>query len=106
MVGVFFTTLAWQQAPKIGSSHRVGIVSAMSLAGRVTIVTGVSPGGIGIEIAQQLAAQGATVVIASRDERKANDALAILRRNPAVASAGGQCEWIPVNLADLRDVQR
>ena len=73
---------------------------------KTCIVTGVSPGGIGLHIARELCAMGATVVIASRDERRAAAALAEIRGDARATSAGGTCEWIPLDLADLRDIHR
>ena len=41
---------------------------------RVAVVTGAN-GGLGLEVARELARKGATVVIAARDQRKAHDAM-------------------------------
>ena len=77
-----------------------------SLATTVAIVTGVSPGGIGLEIALGLCRRGATVVIGSRDPRRATAALDIIRGDGRVVAAGGRVEWISLDLAQLRDVGR
>jgi NAD(P)-dependent dehydrogenase (short-subunit alcohol dehydrogenase family) len=71
------------------------------LDGRTAIVTGAS-GGVGYEIALQLAAHGAHVVLASRDkERTAQAALRI-----EAASPGARVEASFLDLADLASVRR
>ena len=63
------------------------------LTGRVAIVTG-GNGGIGLAIAQGLAAAGSAVAIASRNAAKTADAVA------AVRAAGGTAEALAVDVAD------
>src|SRR5438270_84861 len=50
-----------------------------SQAGRLAVVTG-STSGIGYETALALTGAGARVVIAARDQKKAHDAIAAIRR--------------------------
>jgi 2-dehydro-3-deoxy-D-gluconate 5-dehydrogenase len=61
------------------------------LSGKVAIVTG-GNGGIGLGMAQGLAAAGATVVIAGRNHHKNNEAVA------AVQSQGGQAHAVAVDV--------
>ncbi|HEY1300886.1 MAG TPA: glucose 1-dehydrogenase [Stellaceae bacterium] len=63
------------------------------LGGRVAIVTG-GNGGIGLGMAQGLAAAGAAVVLAARDRDKADRALAEL------AAGGANCMFAPLDVAD------
>jgi NAD(P)-dependent dehydrogenase (short-subunit alcohol dehydrogenase family) len=71
------------------------------LDGRTAIVTGAS-GGVGYEIALQLAAQGALVVLASRDKERTAQAA----RRIAAASPGARIEPSFLDLADLASVRR
>jgi NAD(P)-dependent dehydrogenase (short-subunit alcohol dehydrogenase family) len=57
------------------------------LRGRVALVTGVSVNGIGFETVAQLAAQGATVVLAGRDRGRVAEAARLA--GAAAAKAGG-----------------
>ncbi len=50
-----------------------------TLTGRTAVVTGAN-GGLGVETASVLAAKGAHVVMAVRDQAKAADAVARIRR--------------------------
>lgn len=61
------------------------------LSGKVAIVTG-GNGGIGLGMAQGLAAAGATVVIAGRNHHKNSEAVA------AVKSQGGQAHAVAVDV--------
>ena len=63
------------------------------LGGRVAIVTG-GNGGIGLGMAQGLAAAGAAVVLAARDRDKAYRALAEL------AASGAECMFAALDVAD------
>jgi NAD(P)-dependent dehydrogenase (short-subunit alcohol dehydrogenase family) len=72
-----------------------------ALTGRTAVVTGASSG-IGYEIAVQLAAHGAHVVLASRDRTRTADAVARLRS----AALGGSAEAGVLDLADLAAVRR
>lgn len=71
------------------------------LNGRTAIVTGAS-GGVGYEIALQLAAHGAHVVLASRNQDRTNEAA----RRIQVAVPGASVEAQLLDLADLQSVRR
>jgi NAD(P)-dependent dehydrogenase (short-subunit alcohol dehydrogenase family) len=47
---------------------------------------------------------GARVVLASRDERRAREAMADVLADSRVRSAGGSCDFIALDLSDLRNV--
>jgi NAD(P)-dependent dehydrogenase (short-subunit alcohol dehydrogenase family) len=68
---------------------------------KVAVVTGANRG-LGLEITAGLAAAGATVVMACRDARKAQDAAAEVRRRAPRA----KLEPMPLDLADLSSVRR
>lgn len=68
--------------------------------GRVAIVTGANSG-LGFETAHALAAKGATVVLACRNQEKAQKALAELKKAVPHAKA----EVMPLDLADLTSVR-
>jgi 2-dehydro-3-deoxy-D-gluconate 5-dehydrogenase len=68
-------------------------MTAFNLSGRVAIVTG-GNGGIGLGMAQGLAAAGASVVIAARNAAKAEAAVASL------AAAGAKSAFIALDVAD------
>jgi NAD(P)-dependent dehydrogenase (short-subunit alcohol dehydrogenase family) len=65
-------------------------------AGRTVVITG-GAGGIGLRAAQAFARHGAKVIIGARSETKARQ---------AVAAIGPNAEWLPLDLADLSEVQR
>ncbi|MHB8693908.1 MAG: oxidoreductase [Solirubrobacteraceae bacterium] len=69
-------------------------------AGRVIVVTGASAG-LGLRIAEVLAARGAQVVMACRTESKAQAAHAAVRS----AATGEQPELVRLDLADLSSVR-
>ena len=52
-------------------------------SGRVAVVTGAN-GGLGLQVARELARKGGHVVMAARDQAKAEAAQASIRRGPAV----------------------
>lgn len=70
-------------------------------SGRVAIVTGANSG-IGFEAAKALAANGATVVVASRNEGRARQAVSEIRG----AAPESIVESMPLDLADLASVKR
>src|SRR3954452_3621357 len=69
-------------------------------SGRTTVVTGAN-GGLGLESAAALAAKGAHVVMAVRDQAKATDAVARIRRQTPDASL----ELVHLDLASLASVR-
>lgn len=77
----------------------VGAAARGPLKGLVVIVTGASSG-IGAATAQELARQGARVVLAARRE----DELAAQAQ--AITDAGGQALAIPTDVADEAQIQR
>ena len=68
-------------------------------SGRVAVVTGAN-GGLGLEVARELARRGAQVVMAARDQAKAGAALAAIRAEVPDASL----ELQPLDLASLASV--
>jgi NAD(P)-dependent dehydrogenase (short-subunit alcohol dehydrogenase family) len=69
------------------------------LSGRIAVVTGAN-GGLGLEVARELARKGAHVVMASRDQTKADDArTSILAEVP-----GASLEPVALDLASLASV--
>jgi NAD(P)-dependent dehydrogenase (short-subunit alcohol dehydrogenase family) len=70
------------------------------LSCRVAVVTGAN-GGLGLEVARELARKGAHVVMAARDHAKAEEARAsILAEIP-----GASLEVVPLDLASLASVR-
>lgn len=67
-------------------------------AGRTALVTG-STSGIGKEIARQLAARGAHVVVSGRDSGRGEAVVAGIRAD------GGKADFVAANLADLAEVR-
>ena len=70
-------------------------------SGRVAIVTGANTG-IGFETAAALAAKNATVIMACRNQQKAEDAMAKIRERTPEA----KLEFIELDLASLASVER
>ncbi len=68
-------------------------MNLFNLSGRVALVTG-GNGGIGLGMAEGLAAAGAAVMIAGRDRAKSDAAVASLRQS------GGTAEAVAVDVAD------
>jgi 3-oxoacyl-[acyl-carrier protein] reductase len=73
-------------------------MSSGDLAGKVSLVTGASRG-IGRAIARELAAHGATVVLAARDAAKLEEAVGEIR------SAGGRAEALALDIADRSSIE-
>jgi NAD(P)-dependent dehydrogenase (short-subunit alcohol dehydrogenase family) len=71
-----------------------------SQAGRIAVVTG-SSGGVGLETARELAARGATVILACRDLAKARRAAESIRAGAPLASL----RIVHLDLADLASVR-
>ena len=78
------------------------VLEGMDLRGKRVLVTGVSPGGIGSEIARTLVAHGAHVTGTARDMRKAGTAAEEIRSRP---SQSGSLEMIELDLASLTNVR-
>jgi len=70
----------------------------MNLAGRVALVTGASQG-IGHACARKLAAAGATVAVAARNQQKLEELAA------QIAAAGGQAAAFPMDVVDEEQVK-
>jgi NAD(P)-dependent dehydrogenase (short-subunit alcohol dehydrogenase family) len=71
----------------------------LDLAGRLIVVTGANTG-IGRSAAEQLAARGASVVLACRSEARTRSALEAIR-----ARGAGDARFIPIDLASLASVR-
>ncbi len=74
--------------------------SIPDLTGRVTVVTGAN-GGLGLETAKAFAAKGAHVVMAARNQAKAEGAAAEIRAETPDASL----EIVPLDLGSLASIQ-
>jgi NAD(P)-dependent dehydrogenase (short-subunit alcohol dehydrogenase family) len=72
--------------------------ASRDLEGRFIVVTGANTG-IGRPTAERLAARGARVVLACRSEERTRPVL------DAIAAAGGQAEFVPLDLGDLASVR-
>src|SRR5579859_7840580 len=70
------------------------------LKGKVFIVTGANSG-TGYESALALAEKGATVVMACRNPKRAQDALAAIQRTVPDA----KLEWMELDLASLKSIR-
>jgi 3-oxoacyl-[acyl-carrier protein] reductase len=70
----------------------------MTLSGRVALVTGASQG-IGRAIAVKLAASGATVAVAARNQEKLAELVA------QITAAGGKASAVPVDVGDEEQVK-
>ena len=79
------------------ATNRPGAVAFSSLSGRVAIVTG-SSSGIGEAIARALAAQGAAVVVNSRDRSRAEPVV------DAIEAAGGRAIAVAADVCDSAQV--
>jgi len=71
------------------------------LAGKVALVTGANSG-LGLETARRLAAAGATVVMACRNEGRAQAAIADVR---STAGDSAKLEFLPLDLCSLKSVK-
>lgn len=74
-------------------------MSPFDLEGKVALVTG-GNGGIGLAMAKGLAAAGATIAIAARNQKKSADAAALLQ------SGGARVATVEVDVADTASVRR
>lgn len=75
-------------------------MSAKKLAGKVAVVTGASKG-IGAEIAKQLAAEGASVVVNYASSKAGADKVV-----SEIAAAGGKAVAVQADVAKLDDIRR
>lgn len=75
--------------------------SIPNLTGKVAVVTGAN-GGLGLETATALAAKGAHVVMAVRDQEKARSAATAIR----AAVPGAALEIVPLDLGSQESVRR
>lgn len=78
------------------------VLAGVDLHGKRILVTGVSAG-LGVETARALAARGAKVIGAARDLKKAEQAIADVRRD--TTAAGGSIDLISLDLASLASVR-
>lgn len=78
--------------------------SKARLDGKTAVITGANTG-IGKETALDLARRGATVVLACRDEQRAEAAAAELRQRLQGCQGGGEVRVQRLDLASLRSVQ-
>jgi protochlorophyllide reductase len=83
------------------TSSRWTAADVPSLSGRVAVVTGAS-GGIGLETATVLAQRGATLVLACRDQGRADQAADRIRS----AAPGADVRFVQLDLASLHSVRQ
>jgi 3-oxoacyl-[acyl-carrier protein] reductase len=76
----------------------MGGIAELSLNGQVAVVTG-GGRGIGLGIAQRLAAMGAVTVITGRSQATLD------RAAQSIRGIGGRCEAIPADVQELRSVE-
>jgi NAD(P)-dependent dehydrogenase (short-subunit alcohol dehydrogenase family) len=82
------------------SNNKWTMDKSPNLDGKVVIITGANSG-IGFEATRALLKQGAEVVLASRDPKKAQDALVALQQELPQAKS----DFIPLDLANLDSVR-
>ncbi|KAF0983876.1 hypothetical protein FDP41_007791 [Naegleria fowleri] len=82
-----------------GGQVSADLLSKSNLKGKIVIVTGASPGGIGYETAKVLHSVGATVILAVRDEKNGNESKRLIEKE----NHGGS-DRLVVMLMDLTDL--
>jgi retinol dehydrogenase 12 len=98
------TALAYMKAPSRSFPTADSIVdSSMDLSGKVAIVTGPTSG-IGTETARILAARGAHVILAARNDAKLQATRSNLEKNLAETGIKGKFTTIQIDLNDLASV--
>ena len=109
LVGLPFVALVLVlRHARLLADPRVVKPSAEHMRGKVCVVTG-SNTGIGFRTAAQLAAMGATVVLACRDQKKARAAAEAIHQELAQSgdgASGGAAYPMELDLADLASVSR
>ena len=70
--------------------------------GRVVLITGASPGGLGVEIARAIHKTGADVVITVRDQAKGNEVAKDILKD----GEDGRVEVLTMDLASLKSVRK
>lgn len=78
------------------------IADVPDLTGKVALITGANAG-LGLEISRDLAGRGARVLMACRNQTKAEAAAELVRLH--VGSGTGGAEVVPLDLADLSSVR-
>lgn len=76
--------------------------SVENLAGKTIVITGANSG-LGLETAKALYAKNANIIIACRNEQKAQQA--IIEIKSAKANALGQLDFVSLDLADLESIR-
>src|SRR5262249_300656 len=90
----------YRSIQNFGGSHRRGDTMAGKLAGKVAVVTGASKG-IGAEIARQLAAAGASVVVNYATSKEGAE-----RVVAQIVGDGGKAVAVQGDIAKQADIQR
>lgn len=83
------------------SSTALQVLHGLDLSGQVAVVTGASSG-IGFHTARALAFHGCEVVLACRDEARAEAAIRAIRADRPAA----RCHYLPLDLASLASVRQ
>lgn len=96
--------LAWIKAPARKHPTAEEVSKHANLEGKVALVTG-STAGIGIETARVLGLRGATVILASRNEKKLKDKSRLLATQCAEKGVRAKFIGIKLDLGDLNSVK-
>ncbi|KAL9935264.1 hypothetical protein V8E36_005612 [Tilletia maclaganii] len=89
----------------VRTSHKFSVDEIPALTGKIAIVTGTSPGGIGQETAKQLALHGAKVYLAARNEEKNQQTIDEIRKSSPQGDKL-QLETLKLDLNDLAAVRK